>query len=350
MEKLELYLDQVCRSLGGPRAMRDHVRQELREHLLDAIAQHKAAGLSDDAAIDKALAEFGQPEEVRTELEASYGQRKIMAMVIDRALDWKEKTMRAKWLWVSWAYLAVGAVILLNVLWITFADMMIVPKYHLFLREGILDPGTLQDPSSAWMGTFLNYLDWVGQHWVTPLILIIAVLWGLFEWRVRSDNKSFMRLSALGTAAVLLTLVSVITAGTLVLLFCIGVPAMQTMAQPYVLYQVNRIDVSVGTLEKLLEKKDGKALDADAWKAIDEQAGTAYNATLSLLKSPAALPSLVKSHEAKKLREQTEEAFSHIMETFDAIRVKDAPRLEQSLRSFRKAYEPIREVARKPTR
>jgi hypothetical protein len=32
MDKLEQYLDQVCRNIGGPYAMRRHVRQELREH------------------------------------------------------------------------------------------------------------------------------------------------------------------------------------------------------------------------------------------------------------------------------------------------------------------------------
>ena len=51
MEKLEQYLDQVCRSIGGPRSLRQHVRQELREHLLDALAQHKAAGLPEEEAL-----------------------------------------------------------------------------------------------------------------------------------------------------------------------------------------------------------------------------------------------------------------------------------------------------------
>ena len=41
MDKLEHYLDQVCRSIGGPRSLRQHVRQELREHLLDAAAEHQ---------------------------------------------------------------------------------------------------------------------------------------------------------------------------------------------------------------------------------------------------------------------------------------------------------------------
>lgn len=100
MDKLEQYLDQVCRGIGGPVEMRRHVRQELREHLLDAVAQHKAAGLADEAALDKALAEFGQPEEVRSELEAAHGQR--MTWIIDKAMQWKEMTMKAKWLWTTW--------------------------------------------------------------------------------------------------------------------------------------------------------------------------------------------------------------------------------------------------------
>ena len=102
MDKLEQYLDQVCRSVGGPRALRQHIRQELREHLQDAVAGHKAAGLTEEAALDRALEEFGRPEDVRSDLEAAHGQR-MLAVVIDRAMHWKEMTMRAKWLWTTWA-------------------------------------------------------------------------------------------------------------------------------------------------------------------------------------------------------------------------------------------------------
>src|SRR4051812_30475955 len=113
MEKLERYLDQVCRSLGGPRAMRQHVRQELREHLLDAVAQHRSSGASEGEGLDRALDEFGKSDDVRTELEAAHGYR-MMAVAIDKAMQWKEMTMKAKWLWTSWAYLALGIVIALE--------------------------------------------------------------------------------------------------------------------------------------------------------------------------------------------------------------------------------------------
>ena len=44
MDKVEPYVEYVCRGIAGPRAMRKHVQQELREHLVDAISEHEAAG------------------------------------------------------------------------------------------------------------------------------------------------------------------------------------------------------------------------------------------------------------------------------------------------------------------
>src|SRR6267378_6831633 len=140
MEKLEHYLDQVCRGIGGPRSLRQHVRQELREHLLDAVAEHKAAGLSEEEALGRALADFGGAEQVRSELEATHGHR-LMAVVIDKAMQWKEKTMKAKWLWTSWAHIALAGVIALEVLLITFANLFLVPKFQKLLHDGIIDPG-----------------------------------------------------------------------------------------------------------------------------------------------------------------------------------------------------------------
>src|SRR6266478_9917627 len=119
MDKLEQYLDQVCRGIGGPRSLRQHVRQELREHLRDAVAEHKAAGLPEERALDRALEDFGGPEDVKSELEATHGHR-LMPVVIDKAMQWKEMTMKAKWLWMSWAYLALGLVIALEAFFITF--------------------------------------------------------------------------------------------------------------------------------------------------------------------------------------------------------------------------------------
>ena len=80
-----------------------------RGRLLDAAAHHKAAGLPEAEALDRALADFGGPEQVRSELEATHGHR-LLPVVIDKAMQWKEMTMRARWLWLSGAHLGLMVV------------------------------------------------------------------------------------------------------------------------------------------------------------------------------------------------------------------------------------------------
>jgi type II secretory pathway component PulF len=249
MDKLEQYLDQVCRSIGGPRSLRRHVRQELREHLLDAAAQHRAGGLSEDEALTRALAEFGQPEEMRTELEATHGHR-VMAVVIDKALDWKEKTMRAKWLWTTWATAAIVIVIALAVLLITGIELFIVPKFNQLMRDGLIDPAIIDEQGVSWMLSWLNNFHQFAEH-ATWWVLLAAAAWALFEWRVRSENKTLMRLSALGTVAVALMAVVWLTAATLLISFCLAVPAKGRLA----VNQVTTIDASVEAPDEVVARQ-----------------------------------------------------------------------------------------------
>ena len=71
MDNLEHYLDQVCRSVGGSKALRQHIRQDLREHLRDAGGRASGGRISseDDARL-VLLADFGGPEQVRSELDS----------------------------------------------------------------------------------------------------------------------------------------------------------------------------------------------------------------------------------------------------------------------------------------
>src|SRR5207302_3385040 len=194
---LEHYLDQVCRGIGGPRALRQHVRQELREHLRDAAAEYKAAGLSEEAALDRALEDFGGPEEVRLGLEATHGHR-LLPVVIDKAMQWKEMTMRAKWLWSTWAYLAAAGLVLLELFFIAFTVIYFVPKMQKIKRDGIFDlnTATRDSPVISWMFSFLNGVQTAWQNFLW-WVIALAMAWGLFEWRVRSENKPLMRHAAL---------------------------------------------------------------------------------------------------------------------------------------------------------
>jgi hypothetical protein len=341
MDKLEHYLDQVCRSVGGPRALRQHIRQELREHLRDAAAEYKAAGLSEEAALDRALEDFGGPEQVRAELEATHGHR-LLPVVIDKAMQWQERTMKAKWLWVSWAHLALAGVLVLEVLWICFAGMMLVPKFQVFMHVGIIDPAVLDETGMTWMPSFLVGVRDVGNY-ATWIILLVVVGWALFEWRVRGDNKSFMRLSVLGTAAAGLAVVGGLMGATLVISYMLAAPPMARIARPFALEQLAQIDTSVHALGQALEKKD--------WDAMAKLAEQAAGATDRLAGAGVAVGALAQRYQRPTLadlRAQLAGAHQSLADALQAIRAKDAARVGAALAKFRQSYAPVQEAAKRP--
>jgi hypothetical protein len=343
MDKLEHYLDQVCRSIGGPRSLRQHIRQELGEHLRDAVAEHRAAGMSPEEALNRALADFGGPEQVRAELEATHGHR-LLPVVIDKAMQWKEKTMKAKWLWMTWAHLVLVLVIALEVLTLTLANVFLVPRFEKLTHDGLIDPAVFRrDEVVQWIPSFLAGLRRTGDY-TTWLLLGVAVAWGLFEWRVRGENKSFMRLSALGTAAVGLMVAVVLTMASLTLPFFLSVPGMAKVSAQLGSEQMASIDTSVSAIERAIPNKD--------WEAMQEQANRASRGVDTLANAPFALQvgPWQEKPTADDLRERLKAANESLWEAQRAIEAKDVERLEAALREFRQSYGPVREAAKKPER
>jgi hypothetical protein len=343
MDKLETYLDQVCRSMGGPRSLRRHVRQELREHLLDAVAQHKAAGLSEEAALEQALEEFGHSDEVRSELIAAHGER-LLAVIIDKAMQWKEMTMKAKWLWSSWAHLALVIVVVLGVLWIAFATVFLVPKFQRLMMDGLIDAAILQEHGMTWTATFLSFLSQLGKY-TTWLILLSALLWGLFEWRVRSENKTLIRLSILGSTAVGVIVLGVVTAASLVIPYMLAAPEIGKMAKPFAVERVDRIDMALAALEQAVTKKD--------WQAMSGEVSRARESLGQLETMAPAVPALTRWNEpptTQELHENLKSAEGHLREAEQSLATKDASQLEAALKQFRSAFEPVREVAKRSVR
>lgn len=341
MKKLEQYLDQVCRGIGGPRALRQHVRRELREHLLDAMAQHKAAGLPEEAALEQALVEFGRPEEVRSELEATHGQR-LLAVVIEKAMQWQERTMKAKWLWTTWAYLALGLVIVLQVLFLAFTDTQIVPRFELLVRLGFVDRADLDQLNLSWMLTSLGNLHDLTSHHTALVLLLAVVAIALFEWRIRSENKSFIRMAALGTVAVALTIVLLLMTSSMLIAFELGAPPLSRMTRPWAVEQVNSTSKSLSAIEQGLRKQD--------WAEIEKQTEVAAS-SLRLLAQGPAIASLTRWHEAptvEDFRAQLNRAQEELREVQQARAAKDAGRLETALLRLQEAWSPFQAAASRP--
>jgi hypothetical protein len=339
MDKLEQYLDQVCRRVGGLRSLRQHIRQELREHLRDAVAEHRAAGMSEEEALARALEDFGGPEEVRSELEEAHGHR-LMAVVIDKAMQWKEKTMKARWLWTTWAHFVLIGVIATEMFFITFAAIYLMPRIKMFIREGwiaIDDFGA----ALAWVPPFFVFQDWLANN-TAWLLLGAVVLWGLFEWRVRSENKSLMRLAAFGTTALVLMAFVTLTGAALVLPVAAGLPAMNARdPEPVVRRQLASVDTSIAELEAAVAKKD--------WDASWVHANRASTALFRIKRTGASVPALAAMHEQSKVddaRAQLDIAIKAVMEAEQAIRDKDPVQSESAMKKFHEAYGQLQGAAK----
>jgi hypothetical protein len=337
MDNLERYLDQVCRGIAGPRSLRAHVRRELREHLLDSAAEHRAAGMTEEQAIERALADFGGPEQVRVELESEYGHR-LMAVVIDKAMRWKEATMKAKWLWSTWAHLALALLIVAQLAFVVAAVTSILPKVEMIVAEAQIagdgDGSVGLDAYLPGSQSFLRFLRGTADHWVW-VAAILAVAWALFEWRVRSENKTLIRLSAMATASLGLMLTVAMSAAVISIPQTMAAPAMMGTPPERVVGELtSRIDASLAALDR--------AVRANDWAAAQAHANDAARATDQLANRGASGPAMVARPQQPRVdgvRETLRLARESMRAARQAAAAMDAPRLEAELRAFRKAYD-----------
>lgn len=340
MDRLERYLDRVCRGVGGPRALRQHVRRELREHLLDAMAEHKAAGLPEEAALDRALEDFGGPDEVRSELEAAHGHR-LMAVVIDKALDWKEKTMRAKWLWATWAHLAVVGAIAVLVTFVVMSDMFVTPKVQKLLKDaGAVGLGGQTDAALTWCVNQLTGMRNILGNYPAWLVIVPAAAWGLFEWRVRGENKALVRLSALGTVAVGLAVVAMLMTAAQVISLTLVMPgAMHRPPERVAEVQAADVDDAVAALNRAAAARD--------WDKMRYYLGQVSSGVAALAKTGA--PGVVALREPAKVddvRAKLTAAGDHLRAAERAIADRDMERVTDAVQQFGGAYGPVRATMR----
>jgi hypothetical protein len=162
----------------------------------------------------------------------------------------------------------------------------------------------------------------------------------LFEWRVRSENKPFIRLSVLGTAALGMMVGVFLITGALVIPFELGMPAMVQIAKPFVSEQLETIDTSNRAIEQSMAKKD--------WAAVGENVERASSAVNRLSAVAGALP--VPARQGKptvdELRAWLKSAQEYLLEARKASHDKDAGRLEDAMKNFRQVYGQVREATR----
>jgi hypothetical protein len=208
----------------------------------------------------------------------------------------------------------------------------------------MIDSAALRETDVYWLPSFLEGLRRTGDY-TTWLLLGAIAVWGLFEWRVHSENKSFMRLSALGTAAVGLMVAVALTAASLILPFLIAMPAFARISAPLAAEQMASIDTSVSAIERAIPKKD--------WEAMQENADRASGGVDNLARMAFAIWTATSGPQkptVEELQARLNAAKESLREAQQAIQAKDTERLQAAVRAFRKSYGPVREAAIKPER
>lgn len=199
MNEIERFLDRACCGVGGSPELRGHLRKELQEHLDEEIERNVAAGMAQEEAVQKAIEEFGDPVMIRDGLQSVHGRR-LMTLLIEKSMIWRERTMKTGW---KWSFVALVALVLTIAVEVFFAAAMLtyfVPSLKALHENLGTSPFALVETVFRLAGLWYEFL------WV-PCLLLVLVGWGLFEWRCRSESKSTVRLAGLSLASFVMFLV-----------------------------------------------------------------------------------------------------------------------------------------------
>ena len=313
MDDIDRYLNQICSGLGGSKALRCHFREELREHIIEAVEKYRADGLEQEVAVQKALDDFGQPETLCQELQGVYG-RHFVSLLIDKAMQWKEKSMKTGWKWTFGAHIALALVIVLQVFFVMVSTMIfphVVNEYDMLEAEL---PGYARSVLS-----FLRILDGYWIVWVIPL----ALIWTIFEWKCRSENKSRIRLAcgaliALGMGV----LVWAVSIATVIPLAQLSGLARRQHPESAILGKVVEADAQFKHLSEAIERQD--------WPVVRQSAHELQWAFEWLERRGSSAPTLVamdKREDFDNIRQLFENIAGLSDDISDSIRDMEDPEL-----------------------
>jgi len=263
--EIERFLDRACRGVGGSPELRRHLRKELKEHLEEEIEQDVAAGMTRQEAEAKALEEFGDPLVIRDGLQSVHGRR-LLSLLIEKSMIWRERTMKAGWKWSFVTHVALVLTIAAQVLLATGAMMYVVPILKIWHEEKDL-------PMFKCMGTVMRIMMPLvyGSLWV-PCLLVLLAAWGLLEWKCRGEQKSAVRLGVL----------SLVSLGTFFVMAAVCIPT--TLDSTMLVLKVDRMhrDMTPEKAERvvvprIIESEEAleklrEALSQEDWWMVGEYA------------------------------------------------------------------------------
>ncbi|MHC4715199.1 MAG: permease prefix domain 1-containing protein [Planctomycetota bacterium] len=190
MDEIDRIVERVCRSVGGSRSLRRHLREELRAHFEEAVEAYIGEGRSREEALKMATDDFGKPEAVEKDLEGVHG-RSLLGVVVAKAMDWKERNLRNGWKWSFAAMSTLVVFIAMQIFLIVLPFVFIFPGMQEHYR-------ILGEPMPLLPATALKAARFLFGGAALPawaLLVLVVLGWGLFEWHSKSENKALIRLA-----------------------------------------------------------------------------------------------------------------------------------------------------------
>lgn len=145
---------------------------------------------------------------VRDELQGVYGRR-LVSLLIDRAMEWKVRTMTSEWKWSFAGQFALLLVIVIQLILISATAVMIIP-------QAVEQYDSLRIEAPRYLIGMIKVLRFFELTWY---IWVLLVLFGavIFEWRGPKSGKSVVRLGMGAWAALALTVAAfVVTGGVMI--------------------------------------------------------------------------------------------------------------------------------------
>ena len=202
------------------------------------------------------IEDLGEPEMIREGLQSVYGQS-VTSFFIDKAMEWKERTMKTEWKWIFAAQFGLALTIVLTVFFIGSAFVFIVPSVEKFHADvGIRFPDYLISTVSI-----LRHISWAWWIW----LIVLAGVLGLFEWKCKSENKALIR-TVIGVGASLALIVAAFWVSVALAIAFVQLKntVNRPQAESVVVQRINDADQSYKQLEQSIEDDDLQSADMSA--------------------------------------------------------------------------------------
>jgi len=231
-DKIQAYINQVCTQVRL-RDIHQDVRLELEAHILEAVEEHLSQGSSEEEAIEKAIAQMGDPETIGKQLNQVHKPKPEWIVLLFSflfintgllAMYFIQKQGLLTSIQIFEQSLFFSFIGLVSIIVLYFFDYRKLEKYskHIYLGTLLLLIYTILfgrqvSGSRAWLSIGPFSINFVAN---SPLLFVVSFAGLLNNWDWRNFYKLLQGLALLGIPLLLYFAVPSISTGVIYIVAC----------------------------------------------------------------------------------------------------------------------------------